>query len=244
MIIFPAASSSSSSSSARSAFSARPAAPAPGWGTSTGGSSWGGVELAGEDVLPGGASSLLLAEQNHEMRALLTFVLRRDGHQVVGATDGGELLEALAARWEVGPGSARPRDFDAIISAEDIPGIPGLAVLAGLRARGCATPFVLMTPDPLVQAHARRLGAVILDRPLSVRTIRRSLHQAAEVASLRTLRGSLAGGDRAHARDAADALRGCKMGAWPPPSIRDPSTRADSPSTGLPHEHSTVATRS
>ena len=128
-------------------------------------------------------SSVLLAEWHRELRALLAFVLRRDGHHVVGAADGAEILEALAVRCGIDRYEAGPlRAFDLILSAHDMPGIPGLAVLAGLRARGQTTPFVLMTPDPCVQAHARRLGAVILDRPLSIGTIRRSLHQAFEVA--------------------------------------------------------------
>jgi CheY-like chemotaxis protein len=114
---------------------------------------------------------------------LLAFVLRRDGHEVVAVADGGELLEALAARSLAEPPDPRFREFDAILSAQDIRGIPGLAVLAGLRARGRTTPFVLMTPDPHVQAHARRLGAVILDQPLSVRTIRSSLQEAASLAA-------------------------------------------------------------
>jgi CheY-like chemotaxis protein len=125
------------------------------------------------------------------MRALLSFVLRREGHEVVAVADGGELLEALAARWLAEPPDPRLREFDAILSAQDIRGIPGLAVLAGLRARGCTTAFVLMTPDPHVQAHARRLGAVILDQPLSVRTIRSSLREAASLAG--TLAARLAG---------------------------------------------------
>jgi CheY-like chemotaxis protein len=145
--------------------------------------SWIDSGPAGLDPCPSRRSSLLLAERNPEMRALLAFVLRRDGHEVVAVADGGELLEALAARSLAEPPDPRFREFDAILSAQDIRGIPGLAVLAGLRARGRTTPFVLMTPDPHVQAHARRLGAVILDQPLSVRTIRSSLQEAASLAA-------------------------------------------------------------
>jgi CheY-like chemotaxis protein len=156
--------------------------------------SWIDSGPAGLDPRPFRRSSLLLAERNQEMRALLAFVLRREGHEVVAVADGGELLEALAARSVPDPHDPRLREFDAILSAQDIPGIPGLAILAGLRARGCTTPFVLMTADPHVQAHARRLGAVILDQPLSVRTIRSSLQEAAGLA-VRMI-ASLGGGTR------------------------------------------------
>ena len=156
--------------------------------------SWIDSGPAGLDPCPFRRSCLLLAERNQELRALLAFVLRRDGHEVVSAADGGEVLEALAARSVAEPPDPRLREFDAILSAHDLLGIPGLALLAGLRARGCTTPFVLMTPDPHVQAHARRLGAVVLDQPLSVRTIRSSLHEAARLAT--KMIASLAAGTR------------------------------------------------
>ena len=131
------------------------------------------------DVHPRPSSTLLLGERDPEMRALLAYVLRREGHQVVGVADGSALLEALAARLLASSGQAdRTADFDCIVSAQDLPGVPGLAVLAGLRARGRRTPFVLMTSDPAIQAHARRLGAVILDGPLHLRSIRGAIHQA------------------------------------------------------------------
>ena len=62
--------------------------------------------------------------------------------------DGSELLEAIAALVIDG---ARP--FDVIISAQAIPGIPGVSVLAGLRSRGRRTPFVLMTGNPVVKGR-------------------------------------------------------------------------------------------
>ena len=65
-----------------------------------------------------------------------------------------------------------------IVSAQAMPGLPGVSVLTGLRSRGRRTPFVLMTGHPLVQAQARRLGAVVLDRPFDAATIRRVIEQA------------------------------------------------------------------
>src|SRR3569832_2953969 len=39
---------------------------------------------------------ILLAEDNHELRRLMSFVLRREGHDVVEVQDGSALLETLA----------------------------------------------------------------------------------------------------------------------------------------------------
>jgi CheY-like chemotaxis protein len=121
---------------------------------------------------------ILLAEDDHELRRLLTLILHRDGHEIVEARDGGELLEALAATL-LEP--KRP-DFDLIICEHALPGIPGLTVLAGLRSRDRDLPFILITGNVLVAANARRLGAVILRQPLSVEAIRSAIRRSAALA--------------------------------------------------------------
>ncbi len=119
---------------------------------------------------------ILLAEDDGEMRRLLALVLRRDGHQVVEARDGGELLEALA--WTlIEPGR---EDFDLVICEQSLPGVPGLTVLEGLRARDRTTPFILITRNPGLAARARRLNAFVLDRPFDVRAIRSAIRESAD----------------------------------------------------------------
>jgi len=120
---------------------------------------------------------ILIADADVEMRRLIALVLRGDGHEIVQVTDGSELLEAIASLVIDG---ARP--FDLIMSAQAIPGLPGVSVLAGLRSRGRRTPFVLMTGNPVVQAQATRLGAVVLDRPFDAEAIRRAVRRADEIA--------------------------------------------------------------
>jgi two-component system response regulator MprA len=127
---------------------------------------------------PGGPFRILIADRDPELRRLVGFVLRGDGHEIVEAADGSELLEAIASLVIDG---ARP--FDVIVSAQAIPGIPGISVLAGLRARGRRTPFVLMTGNPIVQAQARRLGATVLDRPFDGEAIRQAVRQADALAN-------------------------------------------------------------
>ena len=120
---------------------------------------------------------ILIADADAEMRRLIALVLRSDGHEIVQVTDGSELLEAIASLVIDGA-----RSFDLIMSAQAIPGLPGVSVLAGLRSRGRRTPFVLMTGNPVVQSQATRLGAVVLDRPFDAEAIRRAIRRADEIA--------------------------------------------------------------
>lgn len=116
---------------------------------------------------------ILLAEDNHELRRLMSFVLRREGHEVVEVQDGSALLETLAFSIVEG---GRQR-FDLVICEHLLPGMPGLAVLAGLRARDHALPFILITGNSELQAQARELGAWVLSRPLTMDAIRRVVRQ-------------------------------------------------------------------
>jgi CheY-like chemotaxis protein len=116
---------------------------------------------------------ILLAEDNHQLRRLMSFVLRREGHEVVEVQDGGALLEMLAISIVEG---ARQR-FDLVICEQLLPRMPGLAVLAGLRARDHDLPFILITGNSELQAQARQLGAWVLSRPLTMDAIRRAVRQ-------------------------------------------------------------------
>jgi CheY-like chemotaxis protein len=126
---------------------------------------------------------ILFGEDNETMRRLVGFVLRSDGHALTEARDGAELLEALALSLLGGP----EVHLDAIVSEQSLPGIEGLTILAGLRARGLPTPFVLITADLEVQDRARRLGAVVLDQPFNTQAIRDAVTEAS-AASTRTSR--------------------------------------------------------
>jgi CheY-like chemotaxis protein len=119
---------------------------------------------------------VLVAEDDGEMRRLLALVLRRDGHFVVEARDGGEILEALA--WTLMEPDRQ--EFDLVICEHSLPGVLGLTVLEGLRARDRATPFILITRNGGVAERGRRLGAFILDRPFDVRAIREAIRESAD----------------------------------------------------------------
>jgi len=129
---------------------------------------------------PGAPLRILLADGDRDLRRLVALALRSDGHEIVEAADGRELLEAIAPLVIDGD-----QLFDVIVAAQAIPGLPGVSVLSGLRSRGRRTPFVLMSGNPVVQGQARRLGAIVLDRPFDASAIRRAVQQA-DALTLRT----------------------------------------------------------
>ena len=92
--------------------------------------------LASQSPLPANDRAtplrILLGEDNDTMRRLVGFVLRSDGHDLTEARDGAELLERLASSLMAGADD----HLDAIVSEQSLPGIEGLTILAGLRARG------------------------------------------------------------------------------------------------------------
>jgi two-component system, LuxR family, response regulator FixJ len=61
-----------------------------------------------------------------------------------------------------------------------MPGMSGLDLLAELRARGLSTPVLLLTgrSDPVLDAAARRLNAVMLSKPPEDETLLRFVRAA------------------------------------------------------------------
>ncbi len=134
--------------------------------------------------VPGNANRssgrVLLAEDDGEMRLLLSAVLRKDGYEVVEAQDGMEVRSLLSA----GPMSR----YDVVISDIRMPCVDGLDVLFGLRQSDRKTPVILMTAfgDPDTLDEASRLGATaVLNKPFDVNDLRRIVSSV--VASCRLL---------------------------------------------------------
>jgi len=120
---------------------------------------------------------IVLTEDNSVLRHLLALVLLRDGHEVTETHDAAELLDLMASSYV--DGGAAP--FDLVICEQTLPGMTGIAVLAGLRTRDRATPFILITGDEEVQKRARRLGGIVLDHPFTLAAIRRAVRESAEL---------------------------------------------------------------
>ena len=118
---------------------------------------------------------VLLAEDDDAMRDLLASSLRHDGHEVVEARDGRELVA------RTGPGPDGARSYDLVLSDVLMPGANGISVLSRLVHEASAPLVVVMTAfgDHELHAWARSIGAIAtFDKPFDIddlRTLLRNL---------------------------------------------------------------------
>ncbi len=115
---------------------------------------------------------VLVADDDDEVRDLVSETLRDDGYEVHEATDGLALLELIGSML-LGEPTAQP--FELIISDVRLPGgVSGLDMLAGIRRADWSLPVLLVTGygDAAVYEEAARLGAWVLDKPLDLDDLR------------------------------------------------------------------------
>jgi CheY-like chemotaxis protein len=117
---------------------------------------------------------VIVAEDDHEMRRLVVEALRKDGHDVVEAADGGRLLVQLAEAFERDPSLT---GVDMVVADERMPVCRGLDLLERLVEARWRVPFVLMTAfaDDETRRRAEHLGAVLLEKPLSLDALREAV---------------------------------------------------------------------
>ncbi len=111
--------------------------------------------------------SILLAEDDLEMRKLLSWSLERKGYNIIECADGTSLMKKLGL---LGPGD-QAQTHDLIISDIRMPGATGLQVLESMREFPDFPPMILITafPDAESRAQAMRLGAVaMLAKPFDI----------------------------------------------------------------------------
>jgi CheY-like chemotaxis protein len=119
---------------------------------------------------------ILLAEDDAEMRALVSGDLRRAGYGVLECVDGAALLGKLqSASCPEGLG------VDLVIADVRMPELTGLEALARLRATDPFTPYIVVTAFGSAETRriARRLGAIaVLDKPFEIRDLLRLVEDA------------------------------------------------------------------
>jgi CheY-like chemotaxis protein len=127
-----------------------------------------GDYLADPELL---APRILLAEDDAEMRALVSGDLRRAGYGVVECVDGAALLRRLHSESRT-----ESLGIDLVIADVRMPGLTGLEVLEHLRSVDPFTPYIVVTAfgDEETRRTARRLGAIaVLDKPFEIRDLLR-----------------------------------------------------------------------
>lgn len=108
------------------------------------------------------------------MRCMLARALQNDGHEVMEAREGSEIL-SLLGRWCLSGEGGEP---DLIISDIRMPGRSGLDILACIREIQWSRPVILITAfgDEQIHAEARRLGAAeVFDKPFDVDALLRAV---------------------------------------------------------------------
>ena len=115
---------------------------------------------------------LLVVEDDMEMRNLVTSTLEGDGYRVVEARSGDEaahFLEALSIKdWS-------QRAVELVVTDVRMANGDGFRLGEMIRAARWPIPVIFMTafPGPDVQAQAARLGAIVLEKPFALGTLRR-----------------------------------------------------------------------
>ncbi len=124
---------------------------------------------------------ILIADDDSVLRAELAGLLRDDGHDVVGASDGGEALRLVERE-----------SFDAALLDLRMPKASGLEVLHRLRVTRPGTAVVVITGQGTIDAavEAMKAGATdFVEKPYEVDALRRTLRTVQEEQHARTLVG-------------------------------------------------------
>ncbi len=106
---------------------------------------------------------VLVADDDEDIRALVSSTLRADGCSTIEAGDGEELLELL--RTSMDEPWLCP---DVVVADVKMPKLSGLGVLAALQRARWKLPVIMMTvlSDDSIHRVAKRLGAVgVLRKP-------------------------------------------------------------------------------
>jgi CheY-like chemotaxis protein len=116
--------------------------------------------------------TVLLAEDDANLRSMLAIVLRREGHRVQEFRDGGELRAHLR-----GSAGRNPQLAEGVLVVTDLrmPEVDGLTLMNEMRGIGLPLPFILLTAfgSPDVHAAAHSAGAVaVLDKPFDFDDLR------------------------------------------------------------------------
>ena len=124
---------------------------------------------------------VLLAEDDPDMNALVSAVLENDGYEVIGTSDGLQMLERLQEAVDY------PLTMPDIIVMDVImPRYSGLGVLSALRRANLLTPVILMSAvaDESIRQKARSLGAsAFLQKPFDLNDLRNAVVNAALASS-------------------------------------------------------------
>jgi DNA-binding NtrC family response regulator len=127
-------------------------------------------------LAPSTRSSILVVDDDPEIRRILTRLFERDGFEVGQAPNGEGALAQLAQH-----------PFDVVLMDVHMDGLSGIDVLRRMRERGMEQPVVIMSGDATLQmaVGAVREGALdFIDKPLRPDRVRLTIDNALRYARL------------------------------------------------------------
>jgi CheY-like chemotaxis protein len=121
---------------------------------------------------------VLVAEDDPDMRRLVVEALRKDGHQVTEAADGGRLLVHIAEAFDRDPMLSL---IDVIVADVRMPVCTGLEIVERLAGSRWRVRTILMTAfgDDDTRQRAARIGATLFDKPLDLEALREAVQRLA-----------------------------------------------------------------
>lgn len=114
--------------------------------------------------------TVLVVDDDAEMRALLVDELRHEGYEVAEAGDGAEAILAC-----------RSREFDVILMDKNMPGPSGLDILPGFRRACPRSRIIMMTAFGDVPSYveaAEKGAADFLFKPFRLEEMKTSIRKA------------------------------------------------------------------
>jgi DNA-binding response OmpR family regulator len=123
--------------------------------------------------------TVVLAEDDHDLRSMLATLLRKDGYRVFEVGDGGGLFTGMARDSFEGMALG---DNVLLVTDARMPNKDGLSVVRALKEAGRRPRFMLMTAfgEPELHEEAGRLGALaVFDKPFDFDDLRRAIGDVA-----------------------------------------------------------------
>lgn len=142
---------------------------------------------------------ILLVDDEPELLAVYTDILRGDGFHVRACTSGHDAITALASGG-----------FDAVISDIRMPGLDGLGVLRAVREHDADLPVVLTTGDPSLEGVSQALDYGVLHyliKPVPLEKLLDTARRAVRLGRLARLKR-----DALRAKGESDHLIGDRVG--------------------------------
>ncbi len=124
-------------------------------------------------------ATVLVVEDDEDLRDLVVDTLRRDGYVVLAASSAEEAEDVL---------EERAHRIDLVLSDVHMPGrLDGVAVAQLLRATCPCTPLILMTafPEPTLHVAAADVRALVLSKPFRLEVLRSAVLKAIAAAHVK-----------------------------------------------------------